>query len=496
MQQPFELTRRVFEIIPAFISWSIILVFILFAFLLPMPCAFFIIIFDIFWVIRGIYLTSLLIMAHRRLQKEKNRLWFQECKEEFNGRWEGIYQAVILPVYKEDLGVLIPSLESLHKANYPKDRMIVVVAFEERAENSYMHAQALEARYKNEFYAFIPTFHPDGLPGETRTKGANATWAAQRLKEFLQSKGIAFEGVLVSCFDADTCVEKEYFGCLLKQFLISDKPLQRSYQPIPVYNNNIWKAPSLARIIEITSSYCQLIDSMRLEKFVTFSSHSMSFKTLVDIDYWPVDRVSDDSLIYWKAYLYYNGDYKVIPLYITVSMDVACDKNLFKTFTMQYRQKRRWAWGVEVFPYVMMRFRRDSIRIPFREKARRVFQILDSHVTWAVWAVIITVVSPISVFMSVNMFKESVIAFNLPRITSLLFQVTNVTILLWVILSFSLLPPRPKDIPWFARLRIITQWLFIPFVVFLVGSTPALDAQTRLAFGRYMGFAYTEKKHE
>ena len=79
-------------------------------------------------------------------------------------------------------------------------------------------------------------------------------------------------------------MDKEYFGCLSYHFLTSPKPHQASYQPIPVYNNNIWQAPSFARLVEISSSFCQMIESMRLEKFVTFSSHSMSFKTLVDID--------------------------------------------------------------------------------------------------------------------------------------------------------------------------------------------------------------------
>ena len=33
----------------------------------------------------------------------------------------------------------------------------------------------------------------------------------------------------------------------------------------------------------------------------------MSFKALVEIGYWPVDMISDDSAIYWKAYIHYAG---------------------------------------------------------------------------------------------------------------------------------------------------------------------------------------------
>jgi hypothetical protein len=221
----------------------------------------------------------------------------------------------------------------------------------------------------------------------------------------------------------------------------------------------------------------------------------MSFKTLIDVDYWPVDKISDDSLIYWKAYLHYNGDYKVVPMYITVSMDVAYGKNLLQTLVVQYKQKRRWAWGIEIFPYVMLKFRENKV-IPFNTKLRKAFNILDSHISWATWGIILTVISPLPIIFSANLFKGAVIGFNLPRITGVLFNLTNITILLWMILSLSLLPPKPKDLKLRDNIKIFTQWLFVPFVTMLIGSTPALDAQTRLALGRYMEFAYTEKKRK
>ncbi|PIP20854.1 MAG: hypothetical protein COX40_02505 [Candidatus Omnitrophica bacterium CG23_combo_of_CG06-09_8_20_14_all_40_11] len=493
MKEDFDLSKRAFEIIPAFISWSILLIFVLFAFLRPKVYALLIITFDIFWVIRVSYLTSLLSFAHHRLNKEKNKKWLSLCMKLSDPRSQKIYQAVIFPVYKEGLDVLVSSLDSLKNTNYPKEKMIVVLAFEDRIRDSREKAKVLESRYKDSFFAYLSTFHPDGIAGEARTKGANATWAAKILKDFVDSKGIKYEDVIVSCFDADTCVEKEYFGCLLYHYLTVYKPLQCSYQPIPVYNNNIWYAPSFARVIEIAASYCQLIDSMRLEKFVTFSSHSMSFKTLIDVDYWPVDKVSDDSLIYWKAYIYYNGDYRVVPMYITVSMDVAYGRNLLQTFFVQYKQKRRWAWGIEVFPYVMLNFKENKL-IPLEKKLRKTFHILDSHISWATWAIILTVISPLMMLFSSYLFKGTVIGFNLPRITGVLFSLTNITVLLWMALSLTLLPPKPKELKFRARIKIVTQWLLVPIIMTIIGSTPALDAQTRLALGKYMGFSYTEKK--
>jgi len=390
------------------------------------------------------------------------------------------------------LEVLRPSLDALSASHYLKEKFIVVVAFEERNIAARKNAQILEKEFGAKFGAYLSTFHPDGLAGERRTKGANATWAAKAAKSYIDSQEIPYERVVASCFDADTCVEPEYFGCLSYHFLTSDKPHQASYQPMPVYNNNIWQAPSFARLVEISSSFCQLIESMRLEKFVTFSSHSMSFKTLVEIDYWPTNMISDDSVIYWKGYLYYNGDYRVVPLYITVSMDVAYSSNIWRTIVVQYKQKRRWAWGVENFPFVINGFIKNK-NISLLNKLRRSFHLLESHVTWAVWAVILAVIGYLPIFFGGYFFNQTAIAYNLPKIAGLLFRFTILTSLTWIFLSWTILPKRPKGISWLKNVVLVLEWFFVPAIILILGSFPAIDAQSRLMFAKYMEFNSTLK---
>jgi hypothetical protein len=496
LKKDLFLYKRLFEIIPAFLSWWILIILLILAILKPAICAIFLIVYEIYWMVRTFYLTSLLAIAHHRLGRDKSRNWLIDCQKASHTckrRWEEIYHTVIFPIYKEDVKILRASLKALADANYPKDKMMVVMAFEERDNRCREKAQALEKEFGRLFFKYISTFHPDSIPGEARTKGANATWAARKLKEFIDTKKIPYEKITVSCFDADTCAEKEYFSCLTYHYITALHPQQCSYQPIPVYNNNIWHAPSLARIIELSSSYCQLIESMRQEKFVTFSSHSMSFKTLVAVDFWPVDMISDDSVIYWRSLIYYNNDYHVVPMSITVSMDVAHGRNFLQTLKVQYRQKRRWAWGVENFVYVMMNFIQGT-KIPLRQKLRRVFDLLESHISWATWAIIITILMPVPIISGGIIFKGTVMGFSFNRITTLLFGTTNFLILVWILLSFSLLPPRPREVKAIKRLTMYTQWLLAPVVIMLLGSFPALDAQTRLALGKYLQFQYTHKE--
>ncbi|HRZ13895.1 MAG TPA: glycosyltransferase family 2 protein [Candidatus Omnitrophota bacterium] len=486
-------TKRFLEILPGSISWGIIIFLVVMTVWRPVIAAVIIIIFDFYWIIRTVYLTTLLVLAHRRLSRERSKDWLAACRSLPKRKWEDLYHLVIFPVYKEGLDILRPSLEALKTCHYPKSRIIVVMAFERRHAPAGEYAKILEAEFGGTFGAYLTTFHPDQLPGEKRLKGANATWAARKAKDLLEQKKIPLAEVIVSCFDADTCIDREYFGCLAYHFLTNPKPHQASYQPVPVYNNNIWQAPSLARIIEISASFCQMIESLRLEKFVTFSSHSMSFKTLVDIDYWPVDMISDDSVVYWKAFLYYKGDYRVIPLYTTVSMDVAYGKNLFKTLEVQYKQKRRWAWGVENFPFVVSRLLRDH-EIPLVLKIRRSFHLLESHVTWALWAIIMGVMPSLPLLVGGVFFAQTPISQNLPRVIGVLLNFTLGTSIVWILLSRAILPPRPKEVHWITNIVMVVEWLFVPFLILILGSTPALDAQTRLMLAKYMEFSATEKR--
>ena len=491
-----ERLRRFFEIVPGACTWATILGLVALSVIRPLWVAIFIIVFDLYWVIRVGYFTTLLVFAYRRLEVEKKINWIKRCDEleAIDGlRCSNIYQAVVFPVYKEGPEVLVSSIQALINSNYDKKKMIVELTIEERGQEAvWESAKELQKRFRNNFYEFIITRHPDGIKGEAKTKGANATWGAKVLKEFLDSKKIDYKHVIISCFDADTCAEKEYFGCLAYHYITNPKRMQSSYQPIPVYNNNIWHARSIARVIELGSSFMQMIETMRLDKFVTFSSHSMSFKTLVDVDYWPVDMISDDSVVYWKAFLHYDGEYRVVPLYTIVSMDVAYSKNIFKTIWLQYRQKRRWAWGVENFPFLMKGFVKNP-RIPIMTKIRRVYNLLESHITWAVWAVILMVIAPLPILLGGTHFTQIPIGYNLPRITGMLLNFTLIASFVIIILSMLLLPPRPKDVKRTKYLVMILEWIIVPFIILILGSTPALDAQTRLMLGKYMEFQATEK---
>jgi hypothetical protein len=144
--------KRTLEIIPGGLSWSIIILLILLSFLHPLASAVVIIAFDFYWIIRTVYLTTLLVMAHQRLFRQRSQDWLARCLNLSADRGFGeLFQVVIFPVYNEGLEVLRPSLAALSASHYPGEKIILVLAFEERNINAHDNALVLEKEFSARF---------------------------------------------------------------------------------------------------------------------------------------------------------------------------------------------------------------------------------------------------------------------------------------------------------------------------------------------------------
>ena len=351
---------------------------------------------------------------------------------------------------------------------------------------------ALQAAYKEHFMDLLVILHPRDLAGEARVKGANCTWAAKKAAGVFRERWIPFQNIVVSCFDADTSSTSDYLSCLTYHYLVTADRNHSSYQPIPVYHNNIWEAPSFARIMEIGTSFFQLVEATNPRKLVTFSSHSMSFAALVEIGYWPVDMISDDSAIFWKAMIHYDGRYRVVPMYTTISMDIATGDGWRQTLVNIYKQKRRWAWGVENFALVARAFFQKSA-IPLRQRIGCFLKLLDTFISWATWSFLLTFISWLPALFASREFTTSTVYYLVPRIKGTIFGLASVGMIVCMVLSFSLLPREKEGRHFWRRVGHVFEWIFMPVFILTLSAFPALDAQTRLMFGRYMAFQVTEK---
>jgi len=403
---------RFFETVPALFSWGTLVLAFVLSWLAPVAAALFIIVFDLLWLLRISFLSFHQMASFSQMKKNLKTDWIEKLEQLQSRDWKDVYHLIILPMYKEGTEIVEPSLISLTKADYPKDKMIVVLAVEERAGDiSLKVAEAIEKEFGNIFLRFLITVHPKNIPGEIAGKGSNTAWAAKRAKELIIDKlSIPYENVIVSGFDIDTQPYPQYFSCLAWHYLTGKNPLRSSYQPIPIYNNNIWEAPAFSRVISSSGTFWQMMQQERQEQLVTYSSHSMPFKIFEEVGY-PVNIVSDDSHIFWKSYLYYDGDYRVVPLYYPISMDAVMAKTFFKTAINQYKQQRRWAWGCVEIPYLFFGFIRNK-KIPLREKFRHSCVMLDGFWSWATSALLIFFLGWLPLMLGSRSFQVTLLSYN------------------------------------------------------------------------------------
>jgi cellulose synthase/poly-beta-1,6-N-acetylglucosamine synthase-like glycosyltransferase len=487
---------RFFETIPGIISIATLLGVFVFSWLFPAMVAIFVICFCFYYLFRIFYFSLHQVVAYFKVKNHMKIDWMKELKKIKEKNWKDIYHVIILPTYKEDQKIIEEGMDSLINSEYPKEKMIVVLAIENRAGDAAKKmAEDVKRKYSDKFFKFLISVHLDDIVGEIGGKGSNVASAGQEVKKLLDDLKISYENVLVSPFDIDTKIYPQYFNCLTWYYLTEKDPMHASYQPVPIYNNNIWSSPAFARVISTSSTFWQMIQQERSEKLTTYSSHAIPGKVFFEVGY-PKNVVSDDSHIFWRAYFYYDGNYRVVPIYYLLSMDTVLAKNFFKTAINQYKQQRRWAWGCTEIQYIAFGFLQNK-KIPLRHKIGHLYTILDGYWSWATAALLLLLLGWLPILLGGKGFNFTVLSFNLPIFTSRIMTISMFGMFVSAILSIMLLPPMPKNIPYFVRLRkktfIFLQWVFLPVTLIIFGSLPALDAQIRMMVGRYLGFWVTEK---
>lgn len=490
-------TFRLLEILPGALSWLTILAVIFLSWQRPVWVAIFIICFDVYWLLKTIFLSFHQQASFRKMRENLKIDWLKKLDELPAKNWEEIYHLVILPMYKEGLEVVRPTFQALANSKYPLDKLIVVLAVEERVgEQAQKIAKAIKKEFNNKFFHFLITTHPKNISGELAGKGSNETWAGQiAKKEIIDPLKIPYENIIVSSFDIDTQVYPYYFACLTYHYLTCKDPLHSSFQPVPIYNNNIWDAPAISRVVAIGATFWHMIQQERPERMSTFSSHSMSFKAVAEMDFWPNKNVSEDSRIFWKSLLFYDGNYQNVPLYYPVSMDANLADNFFKTLINVFKQQTRWSWGVENVPYFTFGCLKNKA-MALKKKIYHLFHHWEAFWSWATNSLLIFMLGWLPLFLGGDEFNRTVLSYNLPRMTRTIMILAMIGLVGSAFYALRLLPPRPTKYRGRKYIWMVLQWILVPIVMIVFGAIPALISQTRLMLGKYMGFWVTKKKRK
>lgn len=168
---------RLLEIIPGALTWSILLGPIILSLVFPIAVAYFIIAFDLLWLMKSIRMSFALVLGYRRTKEAENRDWNMRLQQLSNipasleqaqaelkqapnskiGRLEldflkseverlqllasneniimqpkEIYHLVIMPMYNEPLEIVEPALKAILDSEFSMKKVYFVLAYEER----------------------------------------------------------------------------------------------------------------------------------------------------------------------------------------------------------------------------------------------------------------------------------------------------------------------------------------------------------------------------
>ncbi len=485
---------RFLEIVPGVAAWATIAGIILASMYAPFFAAYFIIAFSIYWVLKTIFLSYHVRYNWKRLKHHMELDWEQMISR-FD--YSDFYQLVIFPYYKEPREVLEGAIKGLLEAKYDPKRLIVVLAAEARAgDDAKQLGLDLEKQYAHLFGHFLVTIHPADIVGEIGGKGSNTHWALHQVKEkIIDVHAIPHKNILTSIFDVDTVIYPHYFNCLIWFFMTVENPYKSCFQPVPLFTNNLWEATALARVMAMSSTFWQMIMQERPEKAATFSSHSVSFQALYEIGYGQANVVSEDSRIFWNLLVANNGNFAVVSLSYPIAMDATTAPTLWGTIKNIYRQHRRWTYGVENWCYLVYHFTKNKA-IPLRK--RWAIALLQGEGYWSLVTnpIMLFILGWAPIFLGTREFHETVLSYELPIMVRNLLIVAMFGLVVSSVISLSLTPPRPDGHSRFRYFVMTIQWIMVPMTMIVFSAIPGLDAQTRLMFGKYMGFWVTPKREK
>lgn len=375
---------------------------------------------------------------------------------------DDLYHIIIVAAYNESIDVIDPTIKSLLNTTTPNSHLIVVFAYEQRGgEEIARTAAILKDRYGDKFGRFYTVMHPKDMPDEVVGKGGNITYAGQYIAKVLKNEGKDFSSYIVTSLDCDNKPYPSYFDYVSYEYIIHKDRKQLAYQPISLFINNIWDVPAPMRVVATGNSFWNIISSAQPDKLRNFASHSQPLSALAEMDFWSKRSIVEDGHQFWRSYFFFKGNYGVVPVYVPIYQDAVLSETYKKTLYAQFKQLRRWGYGVSDIPYVASHIFVKNRQVPFLDSLVKFYELLDGHVTLASVAILVTFGGWVPLLVSPDS-GRSFPAHQLPQTISILMMTSLIGVLITIFFSLKMLPPRPSRYKKHRIIYMVVQWFLMP----------------------------------
>lgn len=483
---------RTLEILSGLSSWTLLTSPFWASFFAPVIMAYFIILFDLYFLYRATHLGINSIRGYLKIKETAAINWLETLiKSKLN--YSKVRHIIFIPTYKEPIEILQRTLLALKISEFPTSQIDIVLATEEREEKAVKKAKQLQKEFKSIFGHFWITTHPL-IPGEVAGKSSNLAFSAQEIKRKIEYLDYDKSFVTVTSCDADVVMPPKYYSLLTYQFLTLPKEARylRFWQGALVYYNNIWRVPMPVRVVHTLYSVYQVANLMTPKSIFNYSTYSTSWKLVEEAGFWDVDVISEDWHLFFKCFITHRAKVELESVYLPLSADAAEGQNYVQSLLSQYNQNRRWAWGVTDIAYAAKQFLLNFRELSITPFFFRFLKALEQHIFWPVHWWILTLGATIPPLIN-PAFKFTALGHNLPKISGFILTISVVFLLSVIVVDYLLKPPRPDSVKKRQLPLTILQYFLMPVVSFFFGALPGMEAHTRLILGKRIEYRVTEK---
>src|SRR5919202_273041 len=488
LMRPSAVTRAL-EILPTAAVWLIITAPVWAALVAPAALGTFLILFSVYWLWKSTTFASGVLIGFWHLHRSQKRDWRAAAEQLPAGKQ--LHHLVIVPTFGESDEIVADTLRHLSLQDLPRDRISVVLAFEERDRLARVRAERLSARFASLFQHFLVTFHPD-LPGEVKGKSSNLTWAARRFQDELIAEGkLDPEQLLVTVCDADSRLHRGYLSALSHEVLTHPHGWLHIFQPAILFYANHWRLIAPLRALNSIYSLWELARMVPTHRLVTQSTYSLSWSAARAVGFWDVDVIPEDSHMFFKVLFHFGRRVQVRPIFLPVYADAAEGTTLERTIVNQYQQILRWAWGVSDIPYVVLGAARAG-HIPWYTRLGRVVWYVEEHLMWPSHWFLLSLGGLVPALLNPS-YAHSALGLWQSGLASAILGMCLPCLLIVIVIDWRLRPQHPQGED---PIDVLIGWAafaLLPVIGLLLCALPALDAHTRLLFGRYLEYRVTEK---
>jgi len=234
----------------------------------------------------------------------------------------------------------------------------------EEAEGEVQHkVDLLTSKFEGCFLRIVVTIHPKNLPGETRGKAPNVSWAVETCWDLLSDQ-YKMEDIMVTVSDADTHFMSDYYSCLSYTFATIHKRTKVIFGiPISFYENSLG-VPSPVRAADMIwqITVLQQLTTGRAIRFPA-STYSICLELIHEVGYWDktADTIGEDAHMFLKCLFKTSGEARIETIWIPAGCYNVCDDTWFGSIKARYNQMYRHLWGTFDLAYIVQQsiFMRD-----------------------------------------------------------------------------------------------------------------------------------------